>query len=66
VVQELIQDDFTPEAVATEVVRMLTDREYAAAMRRDLHVVRQRLGDPGASRRAARAVLEVARGGGSC
>jgi lipid-A-disaccharide synthase len=63
IVPELIQDDFTPDGVASEVVRMLTDRVYAASIRGDLHEVKQRLGDPGASRRAAHAVLDVARGG---
>ena len=61
VVPELIQDAFTPEAVAHEAVRLLTDRSYAEGMRRELEAVRSKLGDPGASRRAARAVIEVAR-----
>lgn len=61
VVPELIQDDFTPSRVAEEALALLTDRERTAAMRRDLHDVRTRLGEPGASRRAAAAVLEVAR-----
>ena len=61
VVPELIQDDFTPEAVAREAVRMLTDRPYADGLRRELHAVKAKLGDAGASARAARAVLEVAR-----
>jgi lipid-A-disaccharide synthase len=60
VVPELIQDDFTPEAVAREAIRLLTDRAAADRMRSDLREVRTRLGDPGASRRAAQAVLEVA------
>jgi lipid-A-disaccharide synthase len=61
VVPELIQDDFTPEAVCTHAVRVLTEPAYAAQMKRDLQEVRQRLGDPGASRRAAEAVLHAAR-----
>lgn len=61
VVPELIQDAFTPSAVADHTVRLLTDAEYAAGMRAELRVVKTRLGDPGASRRAAEAVLEVAR-----
>ena len=61
VVPELIQDAFTPEAAGAEAVRMLTDHEYAARIRSDLREVKSRLGDPGASRRAARAVLQVAR-----
>jgi lipid-A-disaccharide synthase len=63
VVAELIQDAFTPEAVATEALRVLLDAGYAAHMRRELREVRGKLGTPGASRRAAAAVLEVARAG---
>ena len=61
VVPELIQQDFTPDAVAEEALRVLTDPEHAARVRRDLREVKTRLGDPGASRRAAQAVLDVAR-----
>jgi lipid-A-disaccharide synthase len=61
VVPELIQEDFTPEAVAREALRVLTDQEHAARVRRDLSEVRRRLGDAGASRRAAAAILDVAR-----
>ena len=61
VVPELIQEEFTPENVTREAVRLLTDHAYAEGMRRELHAVKSRLGDPGASRRAAHAVLEVAR-----
>jgi lipid-A-disaccharide synthase len=57
---ELIQDAFTPEAVAAEAVPMLTDPARAAAIRAGLAVVRDRLGGPGASRRAAASVLRCA------
>ena len=61
VVPELIQDAFTPEAVAAEALRVLTDAAHAARVRLELREVRGRLGEAGASRRAAAAVLEVAR-----
>jgi lipid-A-disaccharide synthase len=61
VVPELIQDGFTPEAVASEALRVLTDAAHAARVRGDLAEVRARLGAPGASRRAAEEVLAVAR-----
>jgi lipid-A-disaccharide synthase len=61
VVPELIQDAFTPDAVAREALAVLTDPAHAARVRADLKGVRDRLGAPGASRRAAQAVLEVAR-----
>jgi lipid-A-disaccharide synthase len=66
VVPELIQNDFTPRAVADEAVSMLSDPARAARIRAGLARVRDRLGPPGASRRAAEAVLAVAsaHGGG--
>jgi lipid-A-disaccharide synthase len=60
VVPELIQHDFTPERVAAEALRVLTDPTKAAAVRRDLREVHTRLGTRGASLRAAQAVLDVA------
>jgi lipid-A-disaccharide synthase len=60
IVPELIQTDFTPEAVADEVVSLLTDSERRGSMRAGLRRVRERLGPPGASRRAAEAILRVA------
>lgn len=60
VVPELIQSAFTPEAVATEAIRLLTDTAHADRMKADLRDVRARLGGPGASRRAAQAVLAAA------
>ena len=61
VVPELIQDGFTPEAVATEALRVLSNPAHAAQVRADLREVRAKLGGAGASRRAAEAVVEVAR-----
>ncbi len=61
VVPELIQDDFTPERVAAEALRVLTDPAHAARVRAELRDVKARLGGRGASRRAAQAVLDVAR-----
>ena len=66
VVPELIQDDFQPARVAEEALDILTDPARAQTMRQELAEVRARLGTRGASARAARAVLQVARqrGGG--
>jgi len=60
IVPELIQDQFTPEAVAAEALSMLTDPRRAAAIRQGLARVRERLGGSGASRRAAEAIVHVA------
>ncbi len=59
VVPELIQESFTPEAVAREVRRLLTDATHADDMRQGLADVRRRLGGPGASARAAEAILRA-------
>jgi lipid-A-disaccharide synthase len=61
IVPELIQEDFTAERVAAEAVRFLTDAELYARTRDELRRVREKLGGPGASGRAADAVLAVAR-----
>ena len=61
VVPELIQDAFTPEAAAAEALRVLTEPSHAAQVKADLAEVRAKLGTAGASRRAAEAVIEIAR-----
>ena len=58
VAPELIQGDFTPERVAGEALGLLSDPERRRRMKADLDEVRRRLGGPGASARAAEAVLE--------
>lgn len=58
IVPELIQDAFTPAAVADEAVAMLTDPLRRARVRDGLARVRERLGAPGASARAAQVVLD--------
>ena len=60
IVTELIQDGFTAEATARETVSLLTDAARHAQMRADLREVVTKLGGPGASHRAARAVLDAA------
>ncbi|MGE3178048.1 MAG: lipid-A-disaccharide synthase [Vicinamibacterales bacterium] len=58
-VPELIQDAFTPEAVAREAESMLIDAARVATIRAGLARVRSRLGGPGASRRAAEAIVRA-------
>ena len=62
IVPELIQDDCTPERIAAETLSLLTDRQRHEQMARALGDVRAKLGAPGASGRAAEAVLEIAEG----
>jgi lipid-A-disaccharide synthase len=65
IVPELLQEGFTPEAVAAETLRYFEDREYADRTRAALRDVRRRLGAGGASRRAAEQVLAVCDAGGA-
>ena len=58
---ELIQGDCTPPRVADEAVSLLTDAGRHARMREALEAVRDKLSLPGASARAAAAVLEIVR-----
>ncbi len=60
VVTELLQNDLTPERLAEETVALLTDSGRHARTREALQRVREQLGAPGASARAAKAILEVA------
>jgi lipid A disaccharide synthetase len=49
----------TAERIAAEVGRLLVDDRAAAAMKAELAGVRAALGEPGASARAAEAILEL-------
>jgi len=56
-VLELLQDEANPERIAAEAARLLTDRAVRERLQRDLAELRIRLGESGAS---ARAAVEVA------
>lgn len=62
IVRELIQDEATVERLLREVKHLLTDRNAYNHMKQELQEVRQLLGDPGASHRAAEVVLAECRG----
>jgi len=59
IVTELVQDDFIPENVATETLRLLQDPNARATLRAGLAEVRCRLGPPGAVDRAADAIAAL-------
>lgn len=60
VVPEFIQGGLTAEKLASGVGRFLDDPALLASMRRDLAVIREKLGGPGASGRVARGILSLA------
>jgi lipid-A-disaccharide synthase len=59
VVKELIQHDAEPVTIAAEIERILTDREYGAAIRTKLSTVREKLGSGDGSARAAELILDM-------
>jgi lipid-A-disaccharide synthase len=56
--KEMIQDDFTPRTLAAELFRLLDPVENKT-MREKLRVVTEKLGHGGASKRAARLILDA-------
>ncbi|MDH4300952.1 MAG: lipid-A-disaccharide synthase [Nitrospira sp.] len=57
IVPELLQDEATGQRLYEEAIRILEDQSVYDEMKRDLAKVRAALGQPGASTRAAEAVL---------
>jgi lipid-A-disaccharide synthase len=60
VAPELMQNDFTGDSLARELLTLL-DPAHNASVRAQLHEATARLGEGGASRRAAEAVLRALR-----
>jgi lipid-A-disaccharide synthase len=59
IVPELIQEAAIPEAIAAEVIDILTNRERMDDIKTELSKIRDMLGSPGASARAARLAYEM-------
>ncbi|MDY7031501.1 MAG: lipid-A-disaccharide synthase [Thermodesulfobacteriota bacterium] len=59
IVSELVQYDVTPDKIANEVANILGNEELCSKMQSELASVKEKLGAPGASIRAARIVTEM-------
>ena len=55
--RELLQDDMNEVSLADEIDKLMWDEAERRRMLEDFEVVQQRLGQPGASERAAQVVL---------
>jgi lipid-A-disaccharide synthase len=58
IAREFLQDDATPEALAEEALRLVTNVEQRETLQRDLAAVIDGLGEGGAAQRAAAAIME--------
>ena len=59
VVTELLQFEVNPDRIAAEILKIYKDSPEREKMLRDLADVREKLGEPGASQRAAMLALEM-------
>jgi len=59
VVPEFIQDEATPQALASEALHVLNDTGYADIMRESLQGVQKQLGEPGCSTRVAEMLFKL-------
>ena len=62
ILPELIQNEATPDNVSRAALRLMTDPVVRAQAAADLKEVRVNLGEPGAVKRVASIVLDVASG----
>ncbi len=59
IVREFLQRQAKPDAIARELYRLITDRAYAAEMRKQLLEVRQKMGEGGGSKKVAMLIKEM-------
>jgi lipid-A-disaccharide synthase len=59
VVPELLQYKVTPENIYKKILPLLLNKDVAEAMQDNLLKVCEQLGEPGASRRTAKLIMEM-------
>ena len=57
--KELIQDDCNPDALVTEVRKLIEDKDYRSRMLEDYSLIRTQLGGSGASSAVAKAIIDI-------
>ncbi len=63
VVKEFIQYEATPENMAHEILRMLTDKQYVQTIREGLETVKIKIGEGGGSENMAELAMEMLQAG---
>jgi lipid-A-disaccharide synthase len=58
VVTELLQDEVVSSRLKEEVLRIFNDKDFVREMKANFQSIRELLGSPGASERAAKIVLD--------
>lgn len=61
IMPELWQDEVTPEAIAADMVTLLTDKQVWQERHKAMLSVRKEMGEPGAVRRTAEIILQFAK-----
>ncbi|OQY18649.1 MAG: lipid-A-disaccharide synthase [Desulfobacteraceae bacterium 4572_35.1] len=59
IVREFIQDEATPATLFAEMNKIITDSEYCQQMKKELLEVKEKMGEPGCSRRVAQMAIEL-------
>jgi len=59
IVEEFIQNEARPEKIARDILRLLNDHGSRQKLVKDLKELREKLGPPGASHRAAQTILRL-------
>ena len=59
IVPELIQEDANPNRIAAEVIGILADESRMQSIKEELNQIREKLGSPGASEKAARLACDM-------
>ncbi len=59
IVREFVQKKAVPSSIAKELSRLLSDQVYSNMMREELAIVREKMGEGGASKKVARLIQQI-------
>ncbi len=59
IVKELLQDEFTPENISDEILKILKNKKYRNKMIKELSIVKKQIGRKGVLSRIAKDIIEI-------